>query len=108
MVFKNIDTKINDLGEGVSRKVLAHGGKIMGVEVSFEKGSIGSIHRHEHEQVSYVLDGKFKVTIDDKESILTKGDSFYAGANIAHGVFALEKGMLLDVFTPQRDEFLDK
>ncbi len=27
MVFKNIDIKINDLGDGVSRKVLANGGK---------------------------------------------------------------------------------
>jgi len=108
MVFKNIDIKINDLGDGVSRKVLANGGKIMGVEVSFEKNSIGAIHTHEHEQMSYVLEGKFKVTIDGKESILTKGDSFYAGKNIAHGVFSMEKGMLLDVFTPQRDEFLNE
>lgn len=108
MIFKNIDIISEDLGDGVNRKVIAHGGTIMGVEVSFEKDAVGSIHTHVHEQVTYVLNGKFKVTIDGKESILIKGDSFYVEANIAHGVLALEKGMLFDVFTPQRDEFLSR
>ncbi len=106
MIFRNIDIKSNDLGDGVSRKVISHGGKIMSVEVSFEKGAIGSIHTHEHEQVSYVLNGEFKITIDSEENVLIKGDSFYAGPNVAHGVLCMEKGMILDVFTPQRDEFL--
>jgi quercetin dioxygenase-like cupin family protein len=106
MIFKNEEITRNDLGDGVSRKVIAHGGKIMAVEVSFEKGAIGLVHTHEHEQVCYVLDGRFKVTIDGKESILAKGDSYYTRPNAPHGVLALEKGKLLDVFTPQRDEFL--
>lgn len=106
MIFKNKEIRETDLGEGVSRKVIAHGGTIMAVEVSFKKGAIGTIHTHEHEQVCYVLEGKFKVTIDEEENILDKGDSYYAKPNVPHGVLALEEGKLLDVFTPQRDEFI--
>lgn len=106
MIFRNEEIVKNDLGDGVSRKVIAHGGTIMSVEVSFEKGSVGAMHTHEHEQVCYVLEGEFKVTIDNEESILVKGDSYYARPNVPHGVLALEQGKLLDVFTPQRDEFL--
>lgn len=106
MIFKNKEIGETDLGEGVSRKIIAHGGTIMSVEVSFNKGSVGAIHTHEHEQVCYVLEGKFKVTIDGEENILDRGDSYYAKPNVPHGVLALEEGKLLDVFTPQRDDFI--
>lgn len=106
MIFKNEEIIKTELGEGVSRKVLAHGGKMMAAEVSCKKGSSGPAHSHEHEQVSYILSGKFNVTIDGKETILAEGDSYYVPANIIHGAVALEDGKILDVFTPQRDEFL--
>lgn len=108
MIFKYDEINIQELGDGVSRKILAHGGKIMAVEVTFEKGGIGQPHRHEHEQVSYVLEGKFKVTIEGKESVLTKGDTFYVGPDLKHGVEALEDGKLLDIFTPQREDFMKR
>ena len=46
------------------------------------------------------------MTIDGEESILVKGDSYYAKPYVPHGVIALEEGKLLDVFTPQREDFL--
>lgn len=97
--------KIN-LGKGVSRKILAHSKNIMSVEVTFKKGSIGDIHSHEHEQISYVLKGKFKVTIGSEEKIISEGDTYYTSPNEEHGVVALEDGVLLDVFTPERKDFL--
>lgn len=106
MIFKYEEMVKNDLGQGVSRKVLAHSENLMAVEVSCEKGSAGPVHTHEHEQVSYILSGKFNVTIDGKETVLAKGDSYYAAPNAPHGAVALEDGKILDVFTPQRDEFL--
>lgn len=106
MVVINNEVKEIDLGEGLTRKILAHDGKMMAVEVSFKKGSIGALHTHEHEQISYVLEGKFELNMAGEKSIITKGDTYYTKPNLEHGVVALEDGKLLDIFTPQREDFL--
>lgn len=91
---------------GVTRRVIAHGGKIMGVEVRFEKGAVGSIHKHFHEQMSYIVSGSFEYFEDGKKYLVKAGDSYYVPADVEHGVIALEESVILDVFTPQRDDFL--
>lgn len=106
MIVRNDDVKLNDLGKGVSRKVLAHVPSIMMVEVNFVKGAVGDIHQHVHEQISYIIKGSFEVSIDDKKEIVKAGDTFYVNPNVPHGVFALEDATILDVFTPQREDFL--
>jgi len=78
----------------------------MMVKIFFKKGAVGYVHTHPHEQVSYILKGSFEVEIDGEKEILTVGDSFYAGPEVPHGVLALEEAVIMDVFTPQREEFL--
>ncbi len=107
MVIKNEKAIREDLGEGVSRKILARGGQMMMVEVCFEKGAVGYVHTHPHEQASYILKGSFEVTIDGKKETLCAGDTFYVPPDVPHGVLALEDAAILDVFTPQREEFLE-
>ena len=68
-VFLNKDIELEDLGNGVSRKILAYNDNIMAVEVFFEEGAIGSIHSHPHEQITYILEGEFEFTIDGKKSM---------------------------------------
>ena len=106
MIFKHSDIAFIDLGEGVQRKILASDGKMMTVEVHFEKGAVGAPHSHPHEQIGYVVKGSFEATLDGKTTIIHPGDSYYAPPNVVHGVVALEPGILLDVFTPQREDFL--
>ena len=78
----------------------------MMVEVNFIKGSVGEIHAHTHEQISYIIKGSFEINIDGKREIIKAGDTFYVVPNALHGVLALEDSTILDVFTPQRDDFL--
>lgn len=107
MIVKNKEVDLEKLGEKVSRKILGCDGSLMMVEVHFEKGGIGEVHSHdEHEQVSYIVKGRFEVTVGDEKKVLEAGDSFYAGKNVDHGVKALEDAVILDVFTPIRQEFL--
>ncbi|KKK33592.1 hypothetical protein WQ57_23530 [Mesobacillus campisalis] len=94
--------------EGVTRKMLGHGGSQMMVEVTFKEGAIGSMHSHHHEQVSYIIDGSFEFNLAGDIRTVAKGDSIYIPANTLHGVKALEENsVILDVFTPQREDFLD-
>ena len=106
MFIKNEDVALTELGGGVSRKILAYDKNLMSVEVRFEKGAVGAPHTHPHEQISYVLAGKFEATIDGETKIITKGDTYYTKPDVVHGVVCLEAGALLDIFTPMRKDFL--
>ena len=105
VAFNNEREKI-DLGGGVTRKILAYDGKMMCVEVGFEKGSVGALHSHPHEQISYVAEGQFEYEIEGEKFILNKGDTYHTLPNQIHGVKALEAGVLIDIFTPIREDFL--
>lgn len=106
MVLKYQDILPTHPAPGSTRRILAHGGQMMGVEASFEKGAVGEAHRHPHEQVSYILSGSFQYEVEGKTYTLHKGDSYYVAPNELHGATALEDAVILDIFTPQREDFL--
>ena len=103
---KAADTPWQAMAEGVRRQVLGHGTDLMIVRVEFEAGAVGALHHHPHRQATYVASGRFTVTVGADQAVLAAGDCFYASADVAHGVCAIEAGTLIDVFTPIRDEFL--
>ena len=94
------------LAPGNTRRVLIHTPELMQVEFGFEKGAVGALHSHPHIQVSYVAEGSFEVTIDGQTQVVGTGGSFIVPGGLVHGVVALEKGRLIDVFNPLRQDFL--
>lgn len=95
-----------DLGGGIKRKIMAHDEQMMIVKVAFEKGGVGAMHSHPHTQASYVESGVFELTIGDEVKSLSKGDVYFVPSGIEHGAVCLEEGVLIDVFTPRREDFL--
>jgi quercetin dioxygenase-like cupin family protein len=95
-----------DVGNGIQRQIYGYDEKIMLVKAKFEKGGVGSLHQHPHVQVTYVESGVFEMTIGDEKKIIRKGDGYYVPPNIIHGCVCLEAGMLVDVFSPHREDFL--
>lgn len=107
--FHDADIALETLEEGrVARKIRAHGGGLMAVEVMFKAGGIGYEHRHVHEQVCYCLEGEFDFTVEGQTTRLHAGDSVYIPSSVLHGTVCLKDGRLLDIFTPQREDFLKK
>lgn len=106
MFVFNKDIQLEDLGDGISRKVLAHNDNMMSVEVHFEKGAVGTLHSHPHEQLTYVLSGAFEFTIGDEKHIVKAGDTMYKEPDIEHGCVCVEAGTLIDTFTPMRKDFV--
>ena len=100
------DCPFEDLGGGMRRRVLAHGGGLMQVEVQFEEGAVGALHSHPHEQLTYVLSGEFEFTIGGETRIVRAGDTLYKRPGIEHGCVCRRAGALLDTFTPQRQDFI--
>ncbi|MDQ2665504.1 MAG: cupin domain-containing protein [Gemmatimonadota bacterium] len=105
--IRTADTAWHVVTDGVRRQVLGHGTDLMIVRVEFRAGAVGALHHHPHRQASYVESGRFDVTVGDDMSRLVAGDCFYAPADVPHGVHAIEDGVLIDIFTPIREDFLN-
>ena len=93
-------------GEGIRRKILTYNAEVMMVRVAFEKDAVGAAHSHPHIQCSLVEQGVFDITIAGRTERLKQGDSFLVPPNAVHGAVAVEAGVLLDVFTPMREDFV--
>lgn len=100
------EMKLLDLGNGVTRRVLAYSQDIMAVEVSFETGAEGAVHTHPHTQCSYVLSGCFSYSVEGEAVELHPGDSIVVPSGAPHGTLCLAAGVLLDIFSPMRKDFL--
>ena len=99
-------THRESVGEGISRQLFGYDDSILMARVEFEVGAVGDIHTHTHSQASYVQSGEFDVYIDGVERRLGPGDSFYIEPNLDHGAVCRKSGVLIDVFSPVRDDFL--
>jgi len=104
--FMDEETKWEQVAEGLSRQIMGYDDKIMLVKAKFETGAVGMMHKHYHSQVTYVESGEFKMTIDGEEKILKRGDSFYILPHVMHGCVCTKPGILIDVFSPAREDFL--
>ncbi len=104
--IQTVEMEWEELGGGVSRKMLGWDNQIMMVQVKFEKGAVGSPHHHFHTQTTYIAKGKFEFHIDGVTKIVQEGDGVYIEPNLVHGVTCLEEGILIDVFAPVREDFL--
>ncbi len=95
------------LGPGLSRQILGWDNQIMMVKVKFDKGAFGSPHAHFHTQTTFCHSGKFEFTIDGEKHVVEAGDGLYIAPNLLHSAVCLEPGVILDVFSPVREDFLD-
>jgi len=100
------ESEWQDLGDGIQRQVFGYDDRVMMVKVKFERDAVGVLHQHHHTQISYVESGVFETTIGEEKKVLKKGDGFFIPANVIHGVICIEPGILVDVFSPHREDFL--
>jgi quercetin dioxygenase-like cupin family protein len=69
-------------------------------------GCVVPSHRHENEQIATVLEGRLRFTVDGEDQVLVAGESIPLPANVPHEVEALEDSVVLDVFSPVREDWL--
>lgn len=93
-------------GPGMKRQIMAWDEKLMMVKVQFEKGAVGPLHQHYHSQITHIESGVFEVEIGDEKKVLNGGDAFYIPPNVMHGAVCLQAGVLIDIFSPMREDFI--
>lgn len=90
---------------------LITGDRMMLAHVYLKKGCIVPKHSHENEQLTYILEGalKFWVGEDGSEEITVRaGEVLLIPSNVPHKAEALEETLDVDVFSPPRQDWLDK
>jgi quercetin dioxygenase-like cupin family protein len=90
---------------------LITGDRVMLTHVYIKKGGIVPQHSHENEQISYILEGALRFWIGEDESQvidLLPGEVLHIPSNVKHKAEALEDTVDVDIFSPPRQDWLDK
>ena len=90
---------------------LVTGERVMVAQVELTRGCIVPQHAHVHEQVTIVLDGCLRLKVgDDGAEVydLRAGDLICLPSNVPHAAEVIEDARVLDVFSPPREDWLNR
>jgi quercetin dioxygenase-like cupin family protein len=90
---------------------LITGDRIMLTHVYLLKGCVVPKHRHENEQFTYILEGALRFWIGEdgeEEYVVRAGEVLHIPSNVFHKAEALEDTLDVDIFSPPRQDWLDK
>ena len=93
--------------DGAQRRILSYSDNLMMVQFSFAAGAVSAWHSHPHEQIGYVVSGEIDLVMEGKGTVrLPAGSSYYVEPNVKHNIITHAPSVLLDCFTPWREDFL--
>jgi quercetin dioxygenase-like cupin family protein len=90
---------------------LITGDRMMLAHVYLKKGCVVPRHQHDNEQLTYILEGglHFWIGEDEKQELdVRAGEVLHIPSNVWHKAQALEDTLDIDVFSPPRQDWLDK
>ena len=93
--------------EMISRKLVT-GDRGMLAQIYLKKGAIVPMHQHESEQLAYVLQGVMRFTVGGEELTVREGEVLAIPSNVPHQAEAIEDTFELDLFSPIRQDWLDR
>jgi quercetin dioxygenase-like cupin family protein len=101
---------IETLTDSLARRLIT-GDRMMLAHVYLKKGCIVPRHSHENEQITYILEGglRFWIGADESQVIdVLAGEVLHIPSHVPHKAEALEDTLDVDVFSPPRQDWLDK
>ena len=104
------DMPKEELSDVLARRLVT-GDRMMLAHVYLKKGAIVPRHQHENEQLTYILEGGLRFWIGEDESKVIDvlaGEVLHIPSLVFHKAEALEDTLDVDVFSPPRQDWLDK
>ena len=104
------DMPKEQLSDQLSRRLIT-GQDMMLAHVYLKKGCIVPLHHHINEQITYILEGalRFHIGAEDGQDIIVRaGEVLHIPSNVPHTAEALEDTLDVDIFSPPRQDWLDK
>jgi len=105
MFFLHTDAVSVEMLPGLARRVLATSEKMMLAEFTFQQGVKVPQHSHPNDQVGYVVSGRMRMVMGNQVTECGPGDSYHAPSNVPHSGLALEPSVVVDVFSPPREDY---
>jgi quercetin dioxygenase-like cupin family protein len=82
-----------------------HGDRMSVVYWKIQKGALLPEHNHDHEQITSIISGDFKLTVGGSTKILKAGDVAVIPSNTLHSGECLTDCDMLDAFCPTREDY---
>ena len=106
-LFRWDEIALEKITEMISRKFVSGERETM-AQIYLKRGAIVPRHTHDHEQMTYVLQGMLKLLVDAEEVTLREGEVLHISPGVPHQVEALDDTFVLGVFSPVRSDWLEK
>ena len=85
---------------------LAWDGDIMVGRTDVEQGYVVPPHSHDNQQITWVMSGKWRFTLEGKTVDVGPGEMISIPSNVKHTATAVESLVAYDIFTPPREDWL--
>jgi quercetin dioxygenase-like cupin family protein len=92
--------------EGICRKTLVWGNNALLTEFKLAGGKKLPLHKHDEEQVGYLVSGHIILQIDNEKYDILPGDSWAIPGGIEHSAEIIEDSVAIEVFSPVRIDYL--
>lgn len=99
------EVPVEQLSPSIGRQML-HTETMTLARITLRRGAVVPLHGHANEQIATVLEGRLRFEVDGEERVVAAGESVPLTANVPHAVEALEDSVVLDVFSPVRDDWV--
>jgi len=96
---------LEKITEMISRKVVP-GDRLTVAQVYLKRGALVPMHRHESEQMTYVLQGALRVHVGGEELTVREGEVVHIPSQLPHQAEALDDTLELDLFSPPRRDWM--
>ena len=96
---------VEQLNDSIGRQML-HTETMTVARIELAAGAVVPRHEHENEQVANVIEGRLRFIVGDEELVVAAGESVALPAHVPHEVEALESSLVIDVFSPVREDWL--
>lgn len=93
------------LNPKLSRRLISGKNEMLGYIVLL-KGSVVPAHKHVSEQITFILKGALRFTINGKDTVVKEGEVLVIPSNVEHAAIAIEDTIDLDCFSPPREDWL--
>lgn len=92
--------------KGIEQKTLVYGERTLLAEFLLKEGSVVPEHAHPYEQTGYLVSGHMVFIVGNARHDFMAGDSWCIPMNVEHGAEVLEDSVVVEVFSPVREDYL--